>query len=806
MFQTWFKIFFRNQKKNWLNGIVNISGLTLSLGVLVLVLLYFNDEKTYNKENLEKKEIYRVVHNMSHGDIWTTSTTVEGVAYKNDIPEVIETYMSDSWYSSKLVDLGNKKYYTNKIIRGEASFFEFFPFDILKGSVDKFKETRNNVAISETLAKQYFGSVSAIGKSLSFDERTFIITTVFKIEGKHYMEPDLVIQFNDAPEGHWGNYSHGLLVKTTKGSNAEDLQEKMNQVWHVNQVLREAEQDGITAEEWQEKYGTKILLESFEDIRLKAYTEDGGPEGKGNYELIIILLSLGVLLLIISCVNFINLSIASAEQRAKEVGIKKTLGISKFSLIVQYTAEILFQGIIAFILSLVIVELVLPSFNDFMNKEIILIDEIGVIVKLFLTTIVLSLIVGYIPAFKLSRFKSSEVLKGNVARSKRGIIGRNVMLGLQFLISGFFLTASIIIYKQVNYMTEKDLGFSGEQVLMVHMNDSRLERYNKYLVAKKELIKHPNITKVTSNFFVPNGGYSNSTNTNYKEKLVNSNGNAIDFNYLDMVKIDIIKGRGLQEKFASDTIRNILVNETMAKGLGIYNDPIGKKIEVGYLSPEDNNKFNVVGMVKDYHVFGLQREIPPTFFFHWNTFNWMKQYNFYNIQLKIKPENIQETVKFVQKYWKLNIEQDYPFTHEFLDKNFQKSFNKYQKQKTLLTILTIIVILISLLGLFALATLTIQQRLKEVAIRKTLGASVQEIMFQLIKVFLKIAIYATIVLIPLSYYFMQNWLENFVYRIDMPFTPYIITPIILTLLVFSVVGIKAYLATKVNLIKYLKFE
>ncbi|CAM1368939.1 ABC transporter permease [Tenacibaculum xiamenense] len=806
MFQTWFKIFFRNQKKNWLNGIVNISGLTLSLGVLVLVLLYFNDEKSYNKENSERSEIYRVVHDMSHGDIWATSTTMEGPAYKNDIPEVVDIYMSRSWYSSKLIDTGKKKHYTNKIMEGQASFFDFFPFKITKGSIAKFKEVKNNVAISETLAKQYFGTTSVIGKTLSFDERIFTITTVFNIEGKHYMEPDLVIQFNEYPEGNWGSYSYGLLVKTTKNSKVEEIQNKMNQVWYKNQVLPEAEEDGITPEEWAEKFGTKILLESFEDIRLKAYTGDAGPEGKGNYQLIIILLSLGVLLLIISCVNFINLSIASAEQRAKEVGVKKTLGISKSSLITQYTAEILLQGTIAFVFSLILVELVLPSFNEFMIKDITLVDEVGVIFNIFLTTIVLSLIIGYIPAFKLSRFKSSEVLKGNITRSRRGIIIRNIMLGLQFLISGFFLTASIIIYKQVNYMMEKDLGFSGKQVLLVQMNDNRSERYDKYLVAKEELVKHPNIIEATSNFFVPNGGRSNSTNTNYKEKVVNSNGNAIDFNYLDMVKIDIVKGRGLQEKFASDTIKNILINEAMAKGLGIYNDPIGKKIEVGYLSPEDDNKYNVVGMVKDYHVFGLQREIPPTFFFHWNTFGWMKQYNFYNIQLKIKPENIQETIKFVQKYWKQNIEQDYPFTHEFLDKNFQRTFTKYQKQKTMLTILTTIVILISLLGLFALATLTIQQRLKEVAIRKTLGASVQEIMFQLIKVFLKIAIYATVVLIPLSFYFMQNWLENFVYRIDMPFSPYIITPVVLTLLVFMVVGVKAYLATKVNLIKYLKFE
>lgn len=245
----------------------------------------------------------------------------------------------------------------------------------------------------------------------------------------------------------------------------------------------------------------------------------------------------------------------------------------------------------------------------------------------------------------------------------------------------------------------------------------------------------------------------------------------------------------------------------MAKGLGIYNDPIDKKIHIPVPYIKGDRIFNVVGMVKDYHIYGLDREIPPIAFFHWSVFKLMRDHSFYNFQIKIKNENIEETINFIRKYWKLNIEQDYPFDYQFLDEKYQKTFKNHQKQKTLLTILTLIVIIISLLGLFALATLTIQQRLKEIAIRKALGASTKEIMFQLMKVFLKIAIYATLILIPFSFYIIQEkWLNDFVYRVEMPLYPYIMTPIILTILICFVVGIKAYLATKINLIKYLKFE
>ena len=806
MLQIWFKIFYRNQKKNWLNIIINVLGLTLSLSVLLLVLLYLRDEQKYNETNPNKNDIFRVVHNMSDDDIWATCTTVEGDKYKENLPEVTDVYLSNSWYDSNLIEIEGKKYYTQDIITGEPDFFTFFPFKIIEGSIDKFKEARQNVAISTTLAKRYFGNESPIGKIITIEDKAHYITTLYTIEGRHFYEPNLVVQYDKKPEGNWGNFSRNLFIKTTPNTNIIDLEKKMKGIWYDNKVVPQAKQDGISPDEWEEKYGNTPLLERLSELRLKAYTEDAGPQGKGNYEFIIIMFSLAVLLLVISCVNFINLSIASASQRAKEVGVKKTLGLSKFMLKYQFTMEVVMQGVLAFVIALVTVELFLPTFNDFQNKKIILFNETGIITKVFVIALVISFLIGYIPSLYTSNFKAVDVLKGNVARSKKGIFARNIMLGLQFLISGFFLTSSIIIYKQVNYMMEKDLGFSGEQILILRMKDYKSNRYKKYQLAKQELIKHPNITGINSNFFIPNGGHSNSTNTNYKENVSQANGNAMDFGYLALIDVKLLKGRFLNPELASDTINNILVNETMAKQLGVYNDPIGKKINVGYGGVDGENGCTIVGLVKDYHMYGLNRKIPPTFYFHWNTFDWMREYNFYNIQVKIKPEDIQKTIAHIESYWKENVEQDYPFSYEFMDKQFERTFRQYKKQKTIFTSLTFIVILISLLGLFALATLTIQQRLKEVAIRKTLGASVKEIMYQLIKSFLKITLIASVVLIPIVYYFMRNWLNDFAFRIEMPILPYIITPLVLSILVFTVVGLKAYNATKIDLIKYLKFE
>ncbi|NQX80862.1 MAG: FtsX-like permease family protein [Flavobacteriaceae bacterium] len=415
----------------------------------------------------------------------------------------------------------------------------------------------------------------------------------------------------------------------------------------------------------------------------------------------------------------------------------------------------------------------------------------------------MSLVIGVIPAVYLSNFKAMEVLKGNMSSSKKGIILRTIMLGIQFSISGFFLIGILVIFYQINYMTSRKLGFSGDQIMIVNMDNTK-NRYTKYKTLKNELAKHTNIEDITSSFDLPGYGGYNSTEAYYNDFTSDVNINAVDFNYLDLMKIDILKGRNFKEKFASDTISNVIINETLAKGLGIYNNPIGKQIIIG-LSGDDSKK-TVIGMVKDYHSRGFDAEIDPMLIMHWNTDDLFKKYNFDNVQFKIIPNNIEETISYIENYWNENISPDYPFSYKFLGEKFAETYEKYEKQQAMFLVLSIIVIIVSMLGLFALATLNIQHRLKEVAIRKTLGASAKDIIFQLLKNFLIITLVSSVVLIPISYFAMQNWLDNFVYKIDIPLFPYIITPVVLIMLVVVIVGFKAFRTTKIDLIKHLKFE
>ena len=386
MIQTWFKIFFRNSKNNWLNITINILGLTLGFAGLLIVLLYLKDEKSYNISNPDKDKIFRVIHKMSNGDVWSSSTEPEGPAYVSEIPEITNFYLSNSWYNDNVAKFDGKEIYTENILEGTSQFFDFFPFEITQGSSKKFTEAKNHVALSEKQAKIYFGEVSPIGKSIEFLDRSFLVTTIFKRKGKHYFMPDVVIQFEKKLNNHWGSFSDNLFIKTNKNITVDVLNKKGNEVFYNKGTLPFAKEHGVTPEEFFEKYGTIAIFEKLIDIRLKTITNDAGPEGEGNYQLILIMLSLSILLIIISSVNFINLSVASTIQRAKEVGVKKTLGLSKATLARQYTLEIVLQGFIAFVISLVLVELILPSFNNFMKKEIS-IFEIDVLLKVGLISV-----------------------------------------------------------------------------------------------------------------------------------------------------------------------------------------------------------------------------------------------------------------------------------------------------------------------------------------------------------------------------------------------------------------------------------
>jgi putative ABC transport system permease protein len=798
MFKIWFKIFFRNQQKNWLNTLINISGLTLGLVGLILVLLYYNEENSYDQWNPHKDEIYKVGHAFSDGQLFDDSTNPEGAKSTEIIPEISAFLNMPSWYNNGLLKAEKESFYTEKILSSTPNFFEFFPHQMVEGSLENILKSKDAIVISDKVRKQLFGQKKGLGKTIKIWKQNYIISGVYQLQTMSTIKPDAIINIyqNKNFVNNWGAFSNHTYYKVKEGANISVLEVKLHQVFVDNYYQKDAEESGLTLETYMDQQGSIPFLEKLNGFRLHSKGDTGPLEGKGNYLFLMIMLGLSILIIIISSINFINLSIASGSQRAKEVGVKKFLGIGMKSLRFQYALEIIIQCIISLVFALLISELILPTLNSFLGKTLSL-ANLKLVLQVFFLTFLIAVFIGLLFSFYMSNFKTVRVLKGDFSRNKNMVFSRNLMLGLQFIISGFFLIGGFVVHNQIEYMNSKELGFSGDQVLVVDFasNDNK---WKKYQLVKKVFANDQNILGVSTSLETPGNDQDFSQDLVHKTNRVDTKFIPVDFGHFKMLDIKMKLGRAFSEKFASDSIIGIILNETAVRRLGLE-EPLHKSIRAF------GQDFKVLGVVKDYHINGFDRKIKPVFYLHFNAINWLRS-NVRTVHFKLKPDNMEKSIAKIEKFWSTELETGYPFSYQFVNEQFKKTYEKYEQQQTLSTILTIVVILVALLGLFALASLTIQQRLKEVAIRKTLGASVKEIMFQLLKIFLKIVLISSVILIPIAYYFMQNWLDNFVYKTEMPILPFIITPFILTVLVFMVVGLKAYNASKIDLIKYLKFE
>lgn len=766
--------------------------------------MHWNDEESYEKWNPKKDNIYVFQQHNKKENTYSPSISypLADRAVKM-IPEIKDFILfSGSGMGFKMATK-NKTIYQKEGMTVSENFFNFFPFKLISGSYKDALKNENSLALSTKAAKNLFGKTDVAGESVKFDGDNFVVTAVYELPKENsIVKPEFVIlayeQIKNDKEG-WGNFNYGCFFMLDKNADTEAVQKKLYDDVFMYRAKMNAQGAGVTPEKYLELYGPQgSLLTPLDQMKLhgKAYWF-----GTGDLKTMIILFTLSVLIVILSAINFINLKTAQASQRAKEIGVRKAIGSTKSSLILQFLLETFMICIVSYLLSLALTEILLPSFNKFFNKEIVM-DDWHIYFYSFTMVLAVTLISGLIPATYLSNFKAIETLKGNFARSKHGIWLRNGILTLQLIISSFFIIASLIVSSQVKYMMNKDLGFNGKQVFLVTFSENVPQPWLKYERIKNEMRKIEGVADVSYGEAVAGSYRYSNSNMDYMDKTIYAQHGSMDYDYLKFMGVKLKSGRWLDPKLASDTINNVLVNETFVKQLG-WDDAQAFKNE--FRPGFDQKPYKIVGIVKDFNIQSLKTNVEPMIFFHYRATSW-KRYNVYNIQLKIKQEDIDGTVKRIKKYWQANVETGYPFEAYFIDKQFAKTFEKYQKQQTLFTILNAMVLMVALLGLFALSSLMIEQKLKDVAIRKTLGASDGTLIVGLTKQFLWITLIAVLISIPISYYLMNEWLKDFAYRIDMPVFPFILSLILLLILTFAVVSIKAYQATKVNLVKYLKYE
>jgi putative ABC transport system permease protein len=809
MLKNWIKIFIYHLKQNKLFSFLNVLGLSIGIAGLIFATLYWNNEHSYDAWNPNNENVYQVLNQMGpQKEIWASNSTPFGITCKATIPEIESICFFHNSYDGGLLKYQSKKLIIKKAVISDEEFFNIFPFPIVKGAKTAILKENNSVAISEASAKLLFKGEDPIGKSVNFENEFYTVKAVYKIIKPSAVEPDYVFNglIKEGDLEHWGNYNYGLMIKVKKEVAIAAVVKKMEKVVLENKTQKNAKENGQTVAQFIKENGeSKIILDQLKTARLhgtKASIGSNFPEGQGNLQLVYIMMGLSILILVLSIVNYINLATASAIKRAKEVGVRKVVGASKSLISMQFVFETAIVVCFSVILALAIVELVLPFYNDFLNKDLTL-NGSEFYLQIVLIFVLVIVFAGIFPAIYISKFETLKVLKGNFSRSKSGIWMRNSMLVFQFSIAAFFIIGALIVYQQVSYMSDKDLGFSGDQIIRIRFRyDDWETKLKKYETTKQELLKMSGIQEV-STFEGSFGGDTNSTSGfTHNGVFVQGHNVNMDFGFLDMMKIKIVEGRDLAPEFASDTVSNMLMNETCVRTLNLKK-PINTIITSGWANDKGNLKFKIVGVVKDFNISGLKNKIPPMIFVNLKTLGWS---NFQFVYVKVSADNLEGTLSELETYWNKNINQDYPFEYEFVNKTFAKTYLEQLKQKNLFFILNLIVIVIAIFGLFALASFSMERRLKEIAIRKTLGAETNTLLKELSKQYVFFCLAGFLIGIFPAYFLLQKWLEDFAFRINIPFFPFVLALVSLLFLTLVIVLAKAYQVTKMDILKYLKYE
>ncbi len=773
------------------------------MATLIFAILFWNDEHAYNQWNPEKDKIYSVLNDIGQNNVWTSNAATTGPMLKAISPDLDSYCYFYAEYAKDVISYNGKKEVLNKIFTAQSNFFSFFPYKFIHGNGKTAIQDRSSIALSDETAERLFGTENPMGKLVRYDGQVFTVRGVYQLSEKSSVMPEAVTTVIDddlkRTKDEW-SYHYGLILKIKNPNATDAIIKNMDKLFFENCTKAQAKQEGLTIDEFLKKYGDPVKTSLLPLPEAKLYSGSSPfSEPNGNLQYLQILMGLSILILLLSIVNYINLATANAIKRAKEIGVRKITGATKGQIIIQFVFETALITVFSALLALVMVEILLPYYNSFLTKNLVLVGS-QFYIQLLIITLLVILVSGVLPAIYVSNFEVLKVLKGNFSRSKKGIWLRNGMLVLQFAIAAFFIIGSFIVYKQVNFMAEKDLGFKGKQVLDITFKPKKGKtQFDRYKVIKQEALKIKGVEAVSTALFAmgsQENSWSSASYQNNKPFIIQEM--AMDLDMLDILDIKLLKGRKLNPAISSDTISSVLLNEQAAKLIG-EKDILNKTILWR------DEKVKVVGVVKNFNYFGLESQISPMVFFYATKINGVKD-DIRHIFIKVKPDNISETIAGINKFWVQKVDSEYPFEYNFVDKNYARNFKKYENQRNLFALLNIIVILIAVFGLFALASFSMERRLREIAIRKTLGAETNILLKDLSKQYVIFCVIGFLIGILPAYLLLQKWLENFAFRIDIPVLPFIIAFASLLFLTLTIVLAKAYQVTKVEILRYLKYE
>ena len=791
MFKNYFKIAFRNLWRHRGFSFINIAGLAIGMTASFLILLYVSFELSYDTFHTKANRIYRVV-----ADIKTPSENIEanipawavGPNLKKEFPEVEDAVRISNIYM--LVRKDDLKFNEENAVAADSTFFSLFDFKLVQGNPKNVLKAPFSIVLSETVAKKYFGKQNPIGKSLKIFDKGRIATVTGIMEDipeNSHIYTDMVLSMstytqvlNNELDTDWGSYEAATYILTSVNTNIDQLQSKFPEFLERN--------NGKNMK--QSQMFVTLLLEPLKDVYL--YSNRGGA-GNGSITNVYVFSIIALFILLIACINFINLTTARSVERAKEVGIRKVIGAEKKQLSLQFIGESVIISLLACILAASLITILLPYFNEMAGK--IVSDGLSSshLLLLFLISLTIGMLAGIYPAFVLSSFKPVNVLKGNFSTGIKGIFLRKGLVITQFTISIVLIIGTIIIYNQMHFMRNQELGFNKEQMLILDTNVSPSQ-----LALKNAIDNMPEVTSTSLGSSVPGMGngaaYSEIENNDGELQVANLNVYFVDEDYIPQFDLKIVAGRAFSRSFATDSTEAMIINENTVKLLG-YSSPekaIGKKFR------QWGREGKIIGVIQDFHYRSLQQNIQPL------TMR-LEPQSTNLIAVKIQAKNIQKTLADIEAKWQ-GILPEKPFDYSFLDMLFDQQYNSEERFGNLFLNFAILAILISCLGLLGLAAYSTLQRKREIGIRKVLGSSVVSVINLLSKEFIKLVLVAFVIAIPIAWFAMHYWLEDFAYKITIKWWMFAYAGASALLIALLTVSFHAIKASLTNPVKSLRTE
>lgn len=792
MFKNFVKISVRNIKRQKGYSFITIAGLAIALACCIVIFMYVNHELSYDNYHKDVARIYRIPTIVKSGS--TEKPFARGLT--PSIPEILKNYqeVEDGVRFHYLSTANVNVEYENQVFVEDSwmvttpEFFTMFDIPFIWGEPAAALERPNTIVITKSISEKISPKENPLGKLLAVNGNDYEITGVIENAPENtHLAYDIILSLNTVEKqlnlNNWGWTGFYSYIKLYPNVNPYEFEQKIRKLAH-NFIGEKLDELGIEF---------ILFLQPLGDIHLKSNLHrEIKTHGDSFY--ITIFSIVGILVLIVACINFINLTTARSRRRAKEIGVRKVMGALRRQLINQFIGEFFFIALIALVMAIGIISAILPYFNELTHRNFLLSSILNPTIMTGIVGLLLfvGIAAGSYPAFFLSAFKPIQVLQSLTKAGSGGSSLRKIFVVWQFAISTALIISTLLIYRQIDFMKNKHLGFEKDQklILQVYLGDN-------YETVKREFTNHPSITGATASTSIP-GRISNSLVT----RLVgdeNKQGwtilyNFVDYDFISEYDIKLIAGRQFQKERTSDATDTFILNEAAVNNFGFRSpqEAIGKQLTRG---PDTGN---IIGVVKDFHIKGLQSEIQPHILK-------LRTGNFYTLSLTVKTENMAETLAFVENKWQ-EMQFGKTFHYFFLDEDFNSQYSSEERMGKLFSILTILGILIAVLGLFGLASFIAEQRTKEIGIRKVLGASVSGIVVLISTEFTKWVLVANIIAWPLAYFFVNNWLQNFAYQTNITLWIFILSGALALAIALATVGFQAIKAAFANPVDSLRYE